>query len=67
MSKPKSPYPILENLFNSKARVRVLKFLFRSHPVNVGVKELAKRIQEPLGLVKKEMKELHKIGLVKKL
>ena len=67
MSKPNSSYPVLENLFNSKVRIKVLKFLFRNHPVNVGIKDLSKRVQEPLDLVRKEIKELEKIGLIKKL
>jgi len=65
MSKNKSPYPILENLFNSKTRVKVLKFLFRNYPVTVGVKDLARRVQEQLDLVRKEIAELGKMGLVK--
>ena len=65
MSKSKTRYPILENLFNSRTRVKVLKFLFRNYPVGVGVKDLARRIQEQINLVKKEIKELSKMGLIK--
>lgn len=67
MSKPQSPYPILENLFNSRTRVKVLKFLFRNYPVNVGVNELARMVQEPLELVRREVKSLEKMKLIKKL
>ena len=62
-----NPHPILENLFNSRTRVKVLKFLFRSYPINLGAKELSRRIQEPLDLAKKELKELEKIGLIKQV
>lgn len=66
MSKGNGHYQILENLFNSKIRVKVLKFLFRNYPVNVGIRELSKRMQEPLNMVRKEVKNLEKIGLIKK-
>jgi len=67
MSKPQKPYLVLENLFNSKVRVKMLKFFFRSYPVNAGIRDLSKRIQEPLAAVKKEIKDLERIGLIKKL
>lgn len=67
MSKDQVQYPILENLFNSKIRVKVLKFLFRNYPVNIGARDLADRIQEAPENVRKEMKELEKMGLVNKI
>lgn len=67
MSKGANPYLILDNLFNSKVRTKVLKFLFRNYPVNFGVKELARRVQELPEVVKKEVKVLKKIGLVRKI
>jgi len=60
-------YLILENLFNSKVRVKVLKFLFRNYPMNIGAGDLAQRIQEPLAIVRKEMKDLQKMGLVNRV
>ena len=65
MSKPIKHYPILESLFNSKARVKVLKFLFRNYPVSVGIKDLSKRTQEQFEPVQKEIRELVKMGLIK--
>ena len=65
MSKNKGRYPILEKLFNSRIRVKVLKFLFRNYGVNVGLKDLSRMVQEPLESVRQEMKELQKMGLVK--
>ena len=67
MSKGQTPYPILENLFNSKTRIKVLKFLFRNYPINIGVGDLANRIQETPQNVRKEMKELEKMGLVNEI
>ncbi len=66
MSKRNKQYPVLENLFNSKIRIKVLKFLFRNYPSSVGTPDLSRRIQEPLEATKKEMRILEKIGLVKK-
>lgn len=58
---------VLEGLFNSKVRVKVLKFLFRNYPANIGVRDLAKRVQEPLELIERELKDLENIGLINKL
>jgi len=60
-------YPILENLFGSRLRIKVLKFLFRNYPLNVELRELARRVQEPLILVKQEIGNLEKMGLIKKI
>lgn len=65
MSKPATPYPILENLFNSKLRVKVLKFLFRNYPVDIEAKDLAQRTQEKPELIRKELGKFVKIGLIK--
>jgi predicted transcriptional regulator len=67
MSKVKSQHMVLEGLFNSKIRVKVLKFLFRNYPANIGVYDLAKRVQEPIGLIKHELRDLEEIGLINKL
>ena len=57
---------ILDNLFGSKARVKLLKFLFRnsSHAFTVG--EIARRTQETPTTVKQELYMLRGIHLVKK-
>ena len=67
MSKGKSQNPVLENLFKSKIRVKVLKFLFRNYPANVGIRDLAKRIQESVEVTKHELKDLEKMGLINKV
>ena len=67
MSKGYSEQQILETLFNSKARIKVLKFLFRNYPINIGMRDLAQRIQEPGEVVQKEIRNLEKIGLIKRI
>ena len=67
MSKVQSQHMVLEGLFNSKVRVKVLKFLFRNYPANIGVYDLSKRVQEPIELIKRELMDLENIGLINKL
>lgn len=67
MSKGYSEQRILENLFNSRTRIKILKFLFRNYPINIGARDLARRIQEPSEVVQKEIKDLQKIGLLKRI
>lgn len=57
---------ILDNLFGSKVRVKVLKFLFRNYPADFTLKELAQRIQEPFPTVKKEILLLKQLKVVKR-
>ncbi|HEY4520302.1 MAG TPA: hypothetical protein VJJ72_00650 [Candidatus Paceibacterota bacterium] len=56
----------LDNLFGSKLRVKVLKFVFRNYPADFNILELARRIQEPFPAVKKEIDLFRKMGLVKR-
>ena len=65
MSKTQNQYPILENLFNSRPRVKVLKFLFRNYPANVGIRDLSRRTQEQPELIRKEIDKFVKIGLIR--
>ncbi len=62
MSKPKL---FFELLFGSKARVKILKFLFRNPGTDFNTKELAVRIQEFQPVVNKEIKNLLEMGLLK--
>lgn len=57
---------ILDNLFGSRIRVKVLKFLFRNYPVDFTVSDLARRIQEGYTITKKEIEALTKLRLIKK-
>lgn len=61
----KSSKSILDNLFSSKTRVKILKFTFRNYPADFTVKELSRMIQEPLGKVKTEIDNLMTLGLIK--
>lgn len=54
----------LDNLFGSKVRVKLLKFLFRNYPGEFSVYELSRRIQEPLAETKKELEIFEEMGLV---
>ncbi len=62
MSKTKNT---LDLLFESRARVKILKFLFRNMGLGFAVRELAVRIQEPMPTVNKEIKRFLEIGLIK--
>jgi len=55
---------ILETLFNSRARVRLLRFLFRNFPQSFTLKELAGRLQEDNKTLKKEIEQFAEIKLV---
>ena len=57
---------LLDNLFGSKARVKILKFLFRNYPADFNLSEVSKRAQESIKDVKKEIKLLIDLGLVKR-
>jgi len=58
--------PILDNLFGSKVKVKVLKFLFRNYPADFTVKEISQRIQESYLATKKELLLLKEISVVKR-
>lgn len=62
MSKSKNT---LEVLLGSRARLKMLKFLFRNMNMGFTAKELAARIQEPLPIARKEIKNFLEIGLLK--
>lgn len=62
MSKAKNT---LDVLFESRARVKILKFLFRNAEPDFTIKELAARIQEPIPVVNKEVKQFLDFGLLR--
>ncbi len=57
---------ILDNLFGSRIRVKILKLLFRHYPVDFTVGEQATRIQETHPATKREIYALTKLHLIKK-
>ncbi len=58
--------PILDNLFGSKVRVKVLKFLYRNYPADFSLREISRRIQEPYAETKKELALLKQIQVIKR-
>ena len=57
---------IFEELFGSKARVKILKFFFRNETGFFDLATIAKRVQERNSTVKKEVARLLKIGFIQK-
>ena len=57
---------ILDNLFGSQTRVKLLKLLFRNYPGSYTAGELSRRIQESFEDTKKELTFLSKLGLTVK-
>lgn len=57
---------IFEELFGSKARVKILKFFFRNETGFFDLATIAKRVQERNSTVKKEIDRLLKIGFIQK-
>lgn len=56
---------ILETLFDSRLRVKVLKYLFRNIGANFSVRELATHVQDKPKAVRREINKLIDIGLIK--
>lgn len=58
--------PILDNLFGSKVRVKILKFLYRNFPADFSLREISHRIQEAPAVTRDELEALRVITVVKK-
>ena len=58
--------PVLDNLFGSKIRVKVLKFLYRNFPADFSVREIALRIQESQPDTRQEVDFLRTLAIVKR-
>lgn len=56
---------VLETLFTSSLRVKILKFLFRNLSSSFNIKELANHVQDKPRVVKREIFKLKEIGLIK--
>ena len=56
---------MLEHLFGSKTRVKLLKILYRSPERLWFVRELARALEVQINAVRRELEALQKIGLVK--
>lgn len=57
---------IFDELFGSKARVKILKFFFRNESGFFDIATIARRVQESEAVVKKELERLLKIKFVQK-
>ena len=57
---------ILEILFDSSARLKILKYLFRNIDKTIATRVVAEHVQEDISTVRKELKKLEDIGLLKK-
>lgn len=57
---------IFEDLFDSRARVKILKFFFRNETGFFDLPTITKRVQEKRSVVKKEIARLLKIGFIQK-
>lgn len=55
----------LEQLFGSRIRVKVLRFLYHNQTLPFEISTLAKKVQERRSIVTKEVKELKELGLIK--
>ncbi|MFH1508882.1 MAG: winged helix-turn-helix domain-containing protein [bacterium] len=56
---------MLEHLFGSKTRVKLLALLFRNPTKDYFVRELTRKVSERINSVRHELANLQKIGLVK--
>lgn len=57
---------IFEELFGSRARVKILKFFFRNESGFFDLSTITKRVQERRSVVKKEISRLLKVGFLQK-
>ncbi len=57
---------ILDNLFGSKPRVKLLKFLFRNYPNGFTIGEIARRTQESPTTIRQELNLFKELRLVHK-
>ena len=55
----------LERLFESSAKVQIMKFFFRNPEESLLLKEIGKRLRSNLTKIKGEMKKLEKAGVLK--
>lgn len=57
---------ILDNLFGSRVRVKLLKLLYRQYPTTFSMSELVMRVQEPVFIVRRELAVIEDISMVKR-
>lgn len=54
----------IEVLFESRARVKILKFLFRNMTKNYTFAEIVNHVQEDASVVRREINKLEEINLI---
>ena len=54
----------LEILFDSKTRVKIMKYVFRNADASFTIRELANHTQEDISTVKQEVSKLREIGFL---
>ncbi len=57
---------ILDNLFGSRVRVKLLKLLYRQHPEQLMMSDLVVRVQEPSFIVRRELDLLQQLKMIRK-
>jgi len=63
--RPCKPYFMLEQLFGSKTRYKLLKYLVRTQDKPFYVRELSRALDTQLNAIRRELELLIKLGLVK--
>ncbi len=58
---------ILDNLFGSRVRLKLLKLLYRQHPTALPMSDLTVRVQEPSFIVRRELQLLRDIKFIHKV
>jgi hypothetical protein len=58
---------ILDNLFSSRVRVKLLKLFYRQHPAELAMSELVVRVQEPAFIVRRELDLLQQLKMIRKV
>ncbi|OGN06549.1 MAG: hypothetical protein A2669_02805 [Candidatus Yanofskybacteria bacterium RIFCSPHIGHO2_01_FULL_48_25b] len=58
--------PVLDNLFGSKIRVKILKFLYRNYPADFSIREVSQRVQEKPSDTRRELEELRSMTIIRK-
>lgn len=58
---------ILDNLFGSRVRVKLLKLFYRQHPTELAMSDLVVRVQEPAFIVRRELALLQELGMLHKV
>jgi len=56
---------LLEQLFESQPKIKILKFFFRNYQENFTLKEVLRRLRTNAFLIRRELSKLEKLGLIR--